>query len=349
MKALPRLTALFMIVALGLCACSAPAPEETASSPSPTSQAPRRYALVVKDVTNPYMQRMFSGFSDACEALGAQAVLSGPDVVSAEEQIQCIRLLVEEGVDAIAVAANDRDALSPVLADALEAGIKVVSLDSDVNPEDRMVHIQQASPEVIGRVLMQAAREMTGGKGNFAILTTTPSASNQSLWVSWMLREIGENPSEYTDMTLVETLYGLDLYEPSYEMVSALLRTNPQLDIVVAPTSVGILAAADAVRDAGADTLVTGLGLPSDMADSIREGICPWMYLWNPIDVGYVAAYAADALERGAITGSVGEVLQAGDRGVLKITAAADGGSEIVVGDPYMFDESNVAVWEEIF
>lgn len=73
------------------------------------------------------------------------------------------------------------------------------------------------------------------------------------------------------------------------------------------------------------------------------------MYLWNPIDVGYVAAYAADALVRGEITGAVGEVLSAGERGILKTTLAADGGSEIVVGNPYMFDASNVAVWEEIF
>ena len=349
MRSIARLAALALLAALCLSACSAPAPEQAEPSPSPSAQPARRYALVVKDVTNPYMQRMFSGFSEACEALGAQAELSGPDSVSAEEQIACIDALIDEGVDAIAVAANDRDALSPVLTRALEAGVKVVSLDSDVKPQDRMVHIQQASPEVIGRVLMQAAREMTGGKGEFAILTTTPSASNQALWVSWMLEEIRENPADYTGMTLLETLYGLDLYEPSYEMVGALLREHPDTQIIIAPTSVGILAAANAVRDAGADAYVTGLGLPSDMADYIRDGLCPWMYLWNPIDVGYVAAYAADALVRGSITGAVDEVLAAGDRGVLKVTAAADGGSEIVVGDPYMFDKNNVAVWEDIF
>ena len=94
---------------------------------------------------------------------------------------------------------------------------------------------------------------------------------------------------------------------------------------------------------------MTGLGLPSDMGDYIRSGLCPWMYLWNPIDVGYVAACAADALVRGEIHGAVGEVLSAGDRGVLKVTSAADGGSEIVVGNRYMFDSSNISVWEELF
>ena len=336
-----------MLALLGLSGCAPARPE--AASPSPSPRAEHRYSLVVKDVTNPYMQRMFSGFEEACVSLGAQALLAGPEDISAEGQIACIEELIANGIDAIAIAANDRDALSPVLQSALAAGVKVVSLDSDVNPQDRLVHIQQASPEVIGRVLMQAAREMTGAEGAFAILTTTDSASNQALWVEWMLREIEENPDQYEKMTLVDTLYGLDLYEPSYELVSALVEEHPETAIVIAPTSVGILAAADAIRDAGASTLVTGLGLPSTMGDYIRDGLCPWMYLWNPIDVGYVAACAANALVCGEISGTVGEVLSAGDRGILKVTPSADGGSEIVVGNPYMFDSSNVAVWEEIF
>lgn len=339
--------ALLAAAACLLCACGSRVP-----TPSPTPTAPERqprYALVVKDVTNPYMQRMFSGFEDACTALGAQAVLTGPEGASAQGQIDCIERLIDDDFDALAVAANDRDALSPALQEALKEGVKVVSLDSDVKPEDRLVHVQQASPEVIGRVLMQAAREMVGGSGAFAILTTTRNASNQAQWVAWMLREIEDNPENYAQMPLVDTLYGLDLYQPSYELVKALLSEHPEIEIIIAPTSVGILAAADAVRDAGADVLVTGLGLPSDMGDYIRDGLCLWMYLWNPIDVGYVAAYAADALVRGEITGAVGEVLSAGERGILKTTLAADGGSEIVVGNPYMFDASNVAVWEEIF
>ena len=335
--------AAFLCLALLIASLSACAPgrPETAL-PSATPAAERRYALVVKDVTNPYMQRMFSGFEEACALLGARAVLSGPEDASVEA-------LIREGVDAIAIAANDRDALSPALQTALSAGIKVLSLDSDVRPEDRLVHIQQASPEVIGRVLMQAAREIVGAQGAFAILTTTSSASNQAQWVSWMLREIEEAPELYGQMTLVDTLYGSDLYDPSYRLVRALLEEHPETSIVIAPTVVGLLAAADAIRDAGAPTLVTGLGLPSDMGDYIRDGLCPWMYLWNPIDVGYVAACAADALVRGEIGGEVGEVLSAGDRGVLKVTPAADGGSEIVVGDPYMFDTSNISVWEELF
>ena len=58
-----------LIASLSACAPGRP---ETAL-PSPTPAAERRYALVVKDVTNPYMQRMFSGFEEACALLFSPA------------------------------------------------------------------------------------------------------------------------------------------------------------------------------------------------------------------------------------------------------------------------------------
>lgn len=344
-----RLIPLFIALSLLLCGCSKePAPADAPTLPAATP-AEKTFALVAKDVTNPYMQRMFSGFEEACSSLGATAVFSGPEGATAEGQIACVEALIADDTDAIVIAANDKDALSHVLKTAIEEGIQIVSLDSDVNPEDRMLHVQQSSPEIIGRVLIQAAREMISGVGPIAILTTTENASNQALWVSWMLKELEEKPTDYAQMPVVDILYGLDLYEPSYEMVQSLLEAHPEVRIIVAPTSVGILAAADAVNDAGVDVLVTGLGLPSDMADYIRSGLCPWMYLWNPIDMGYVAAYAADALVSGEMAAQVNEVLSAGNRGIMKTTLASDGGIEIVVGNPYMFDSSNVTVWEEIF
>lgn len=48
------------------------------------------------------------------------------------------------------------------------------------------------------------------------------------------------------------------------------------------------------------------------------SGVCQWMYLWNPIDVGYLSGYAADALVNGKITGAVGDKLTAGKLGEKK-------------------------------
>ncbi len=346
-----------LLICLLVAACASPEPETSSAELAHSDieiatpvKIEHTYALVVKDIKNLYMIRMFEGFENACNTFGVKAIFSGGvDDTTAEGQIKALENLIEEKVDAIAIAANEKDKLSAVLTRATEAGIQIVSLDSEVDVDNRKLHVQQASPEMIGRVLMQAAHEMTSGSGKIAILTTTETAPNQSQWVAWMLQEIKENPDVYQDMPIVEILYGLDLYKESFDLTVQLLETHPDIKIIIAPTSMGLQAVADAIDSLASTAQVTGLGLPSIMGKYVRNGICPWFYLWNPVDVGFVAAYALDRLVAGEITGAVGEELSAGSFGILLVTQAQDGGSEIVVGKPYMFDKTNVAIWENIF
>lgn len=340
-----KLALIALCCALLLAGC---AREEATPAAAPTP-APGVYALIVKDTSNPYMQYMYQGFQEACAEIGATPLLAGSNSSEAESQIREVEALIEKKVDAIAIAANDSDALSDVLQRALEKGIKVISVDSSVHPADRILHIQQALPERIGRVLIQAACEMVGGTGKAAILSTTKSMPNQALWVSWMETELSDHPDKYADFEVVSIAYGLDEYEASVSASEALIEANPDLDIIISPTVVGIQAASDVVAARGRSIKVTGLGLPGAMAEYIRSGICPWMYLWNPIDVGYIAAHAAHALVTGQATGVAGESLSVGSFGEKKIEENSDGGLEIVVGNPYKFDAGNIAIWEVLF
>ena len=330
---------------LGGCAVRGPEP-----APSlPAAPAERTYAIVVKNTENPYMSVMYDGFQRACASLGARALLTGPGANGEPTQAEILEALIAEGVDAIAVTANDMEEVSAMLRRAMEAGIPIVSLDSTVNPGERNVHIQQTSPEMIGRVLIQAAALMLDSKGTFAILTTTETMPNQASWVRWMHRELDEYPEKYREMALVETAYGMDEHGPSAAETRRLLRDHPGLGLIILPTSVGMQAAAEVIRETGAQTRITGLGLPSEMEPFIVEGICPWMYLWNPSELGYLAAYAADALVDGMMTGAVDEILHAGELGEKIVTDSEEGGTEIVLGHPKVFDLTNIAVWGDLF
>lgn len=326
---------LFPIAACLLFLCCASALAETT------------FALIMKDADNPYMQYMGDGFSNACAEIGVQCIIAGP--ADAQGQTELVEKMIALRVNAIAIAVNDSSEVSDALQDALNAGIPVISVDSNAAPEDRFLHIQQASPEIIGRVLIQAVFEMLSGSGNIAILSTTKTTPNQALWLQWMHAELDQHPEKYANLRIVDTVYGRDDYEISARLTRALLERNPELKIIIAPTVVGIKAAADVIAEAESDVKVTGLGLPSDMAAHIRSGVCPWMYLWNPIDMGYIAAYATNALATGETDGAAGNTIEAGSFGQKLITQSADGGTEIVVGNPYQFDATNIAIWEELF
>ena len=310
--------------------------------------APKRYAFIFKNTGNPYGEKEMDGFKAAIAELGGQVILKAPDQPTVEAQIQMVEELIAQRVDCIAISANDRDALQPVLTKAMKQGIKVLSNDSAVNPQSRMVHVNQADSERIGRIEIQAIAEMIGGEGEIAILSATSQATNQNTWIEYMKDEL-KNP-KYSKIKLVKVAYGDDLRDKSVSETEALLKTYPNLKGIIAPTTVGIAAAGKVLTDKNLKGKVhlTGLGLPSEMADYIENGICGWMYLWNPIDVGYLTGYAAYALVNGSITGKAGESFKAGRLGVKKIIKVGDG-TEIMLGDPFKFDKSNIAEWKKVY
>lgn len=320
----------------------------TTSQSSDGSSASGTYAFVAKDVQNPYMQKVYDGFEKACKEIGAEPLYKGPEAATPEKQIEIINQLVAQNVAGIAIAANDADALQPALTEAMDAGIKVISLDSAVNKDSRQTHIQQADPEKIGRGLIQAAYEMVDGNGGIAVLSATAQATNQNLWIEWMKKESEENPEKYANTPLVKVAYGDDDPTKSTSETQALL-TDSSIKVIIAPTTVGMLAAGKVLQDKQSDVKLTGLGLPSEMAPFIEDGTCPWMYLWNPVDIGYLSGYTMDALVKGTITGDVGGSFNAGDLGEKKITEAADGGTEVMLGDPFKFDTENIAEWKEVY
>ncbi len=310
-----------------------------------------RHAFIFKNTGNPYGDKQMQGFADGIEELGFEAITRAPDQPTAEAQIQIIEQLITQNVASISITGNDFDALQPALKKAMGAGIAVLSADSAVNPESRMTHINQADSEMIGRTLIRAAFDMADGEGDIAILSATSQASNQNLWIEWMKKELDENKDKYAKMNLVRVAYGDDLRDKSVSETEALLQSFPDLKVIIAPTTVGIAAAGRVITDRGliGDVKVTGLGLPSEMAEYIENGACPYMFLWNPIDVGYLTAYAAVAAAKGEISGEIGESFSAGRLGDYTIEDAGDGGTQVLLGPPYRFDPSNIAEWKTVY
>lgn len=338
--------ALLSIITLMVAAFLVPA---TLFAAGAQEAATERHAFVFKNTGNPYGEKQMDGFKTGIVEQGFEAILRAPDLPTAEAQIQIIEQLISQNVKSITITGNDFDALEPVLKNAMKAGIAVLSADSAVNPASRKTHINQADSEMIGRTLIQAAYDMVGGKGQIAILSATSQASNQNLWIEWMRKELTD--PKYKDLELVRVAYGDDLRDKSVAETEALLRTYPNLKAIIAPTTVGIAAAGKVITDRNLQgkVFVTGLGLPSEMAEYIENGACPYMFLWNPIDVGYLSAYAATAVSSGKITGAVGNSFSAGKLGNFTVTAASDGGTEVLLGPPFKFEPSNIAEWKTVY
>ena len=145
--------------------------------------------------------------------------------------------------------------------------------------------------------------------------------------------------------------YGDDEPQKSTDQTQALLDNYPDLKVICAPTTVGIMAAAKLVQDTeGCNVKITGLGLPSEMLEYTGEGkSCPYFYLWDMQLLGKLSAYATIALINGDITGAEGETFTVEGLGEFAITKADDGGTEIVQGLPLQFNQDNIEEMAKLY
>lgn len=308
------------------------------------------HAIVTKAAGNPYNEKEAQGFQEIIEAEGFECIVKHPEAATADAQVSVIQSLISQGVDSISIAGNDENALQAALEEAMAAGIKVSCLDAKVNSDSRQTFVNQAGTTEIGQALMDAVFDITGGEGEWAILSATSQATNQNAWIDSM-KEIMKD-DKYSKLSLVEVAYGDDEPQKSTDQTQALLSKYPDLKVICAPTTVGINAAAKVLQDEKSAVKLTGLGLPSEMAEYIGDDAdhsCPYMYLWNPIDVGRLGAYTSIALVDGKITGAEGDTFTAGDMGEYEIVKAADGGTEVILGAPFKFDSENIAEWKDVY
>ncbi|MFK7903023.1 MAG: rhamnose ABC transporter substrate-binding protein [Nitratireductor sp.] len=310
---------------------------------SPTLAA-ERVALVVKSLGNGFFDAAAKGAEKAAAELGdVEIIYTGPTAATAEGQIEIVNSLIAQQVDAIAISANDPDALVPVLKKAMARGIKVVSWDSGVAAEGRMVHLNPSDTALIGETIIKLAADHLPDGGDVAILSASSTATNQNAWIDAAKELL---PTKFPNINLVAVVYGDDDSVKSTNEAKGLIANHPNLKAIIAPTTVGVVAAAQVVTDMEliGKVNVSGLALPSEFKKFIDNGSSKSVALWNPIDLGYSAVQISHQLiagtkaEEGAkfSLGSVGEI-------------TLDGTGSAAMAAPFTFDASNIEEFSKIY
>lgn len=292
--------------------------------------------FIPKNLGNPYFDTSNAGGEEAIEEFGGSYEQVGPAEGSPDGQVQYINTATQQGRDALVISANDPDALCDAIGEARDAGIPVVTFDADTNPECRDIFVNQADAEGIARVQVELIADQIGGSGEIAFLSAAANATNQNAWIELMEAELAAN---YPDIEVVDTVYGDDDDQKSFDQTAALLQSHPNLAGIISPTTVGIAAAARylSTSDSKGEVKLTGLGTPNQMREYVEDGTVEAFALWNPADLGYLAAYAAKALADGEIEGE-GDTFEAGRLG--EYTVGAD--NTVLLGDPFEFNADNI-------
>ncbi|MEM7132570.1 MAG: substrate-binding domain-containing protein [Chloroflexota bacterium] len=368
---LKRLMILTMTAGLLLAACAVPAAapaEEAASESSADASAeataapaeeegdgeggtmdgptmvllPKFLGILVFDQAN-------TGAAEAAAELGApEPEFLGPTAEnSVEGQIDIVTTAATRGVDAVMISNNSGDQIVPAAQAARDAGAVVVTWDSPIpSAEGEQLFIAQVDFDETGVVMADMALNILGEDGGqMAILSASPDAANQNAWNA-AFEEALANDEKYANIEMVDLVYGNDQSEDSYNQALALVDKHPDIELIMAPTTVGIASAAKAMQDEELcdQVKVSGLGLPAEMVSFTLNGCAPEFALWSFVDLGYLTYHATYNLVTGAITAEEGQTFEAGRMGSYTIEKdpTREEGLRVLMGPFSVYDASNV-------
>jgi rhamnose transport system substrate-binding protein len=346
------LTSGLVMVSVLLAACSSSSSSSTSSSTSTSASASStssasagglktglKVFIIPKNLGNSYFTTADSAQSGgaiaALDTLGESGTETSGTAATPASQIPAIQAAISKGANALIVSATDPTALCPTLNAAMKRGITVITYDSDA-PTCRDLFINQASTAQIGTSEVDLLAAEIHDTGEIAIVSAAASATNQNAWIGYMKQEL----AKYPNMKLVATVYGNDDPTTATQVTQGLLEQYPNLKGIISPTTVGIAAAAavlDTAKYRGKIAL-TGLGTPDSLKKYVADGTIKQFELWNPANLGYLAAYAAVEFASGKINGTQGQTFSGGKLGTF--TTGAD--KTVLLGPPYVFSSSNI-------
>ena len=309
----------------------------SSNSTTPTSSGKTiTIAMMPKSKGNAYFIACRKGAEEAAAQLGdnVKLIWDGPTDPDPAKQNEIVETWITRGVDVIAVAVENQGGISSVLRKAREKGIKVVTFDSDADADARDFFVNQATSQGIGTTLMDDAAQVMGGKGDFAIITASLTASNMNEWQKYIEQRRME---KYPDIHKVTVEPCDDKQQIAFDKANQIMNAYPNVKLLMAICSPAVPGAAEAVKQSGrADVKVIGLGLPNENKPYVREGITSDVVLWNTMDLGYLTVIAADDVATGKLKNGAAS-MEGGRLGKIEIQ-----GTDILLGKPFTFTKQNI-------
>jgi ABC-type sugar transport system substrate-binding protein len=263
-----------------------------------------------------------------------ELIWDGPTGLDAARQNEMVENWITRGVDVIAVAVENRAALSTVLRKARSRGIHVLTWDADAEADARDYFVNQATAQDIANTLTDDAARLMGENGEFAIITGALTAANQNEWIAFIKKRLAER---YPKLTLSTIRPSDDDRDKAFAEAQTIMRVHPETKLIMAISAPAVPGAAEAVRQAGrTDVKVIGLSLPNLNKPYVHGGVVQTVVLWNTGNLGYLTVHAAAQLARQQFPRDA-QTLNAGRLGPIAIR-----GSEIILGPPLILNRENI-------
>jgi rhamnose transport system substrate-binding protein len=335
--------ALALVMVAGGCTKKESATSSPSSGSSESSAAAGgaggkvKVAFVPKLQGSPYFEAMDTGAKQAATALGnVEWLYQGPTSADAAAQAQIVRSFIQQKVDVLVVAPNDPDSMAPLMKQAADAGIKVLTADTDAPNSVREAFVNQATAQGIGETTAETLMKAMGGKGKWAIVSCGETAENLN---SWIAAEKAYVTSKYPEAELVDVVYSGEDQAKGTQMATDLMSAHPDLKGLVGQCTTSAVGVAQAVKDANkiGQVFTVGVGTPKSMKPYLADGSSSGSILWNVQNLGYLTAWAGQQAAAGKPFEATNKVSDA-----MPAVKWDEASKMLVLGDPLLITTQNV-------
>ncbi|HEX2701973.1 MAG TPA: substrate-binding domain-containing protein [Solirubrobacteraceae bacterium] len=312
-----------------------------------------KLALEFKLQGLPVFEANQKGVNEAAKAYGicTPVAYGGPATASATGQVTDIQADIAKHVNVIALTSDDPAVPAPALKQAMKAGIKVITFDSDV-PSARSFFIQDTAYNTIAQGVINAAVKFAGSSAELGIMSSTTTATIQLAWIKAMEAYVS---AKYPNITWAPIGYGQSDTATSLQQAEAMIHQNPNLKAILPIDGAAVVGTAEAVSDLGDSGKigVFGIGDPLPNQTYFANGSLQGLELWNEIGQGEMidcvsALAVANKIKAGSTFkcahGPSGGLVAGPDKWtVAKSTNATTGANKntIIFSDPLLFTPAN--------
>jgi len=254
-----------------------------------------RILVTPQSVVASFWVTVKAGADSAGKELGIDVIWKGPPTeADVDNQISILEDYINQGIDAIVLAALDNKALIPIVKRAVSRNIPVILIDSGIDSDDPASFI--ATDNILGaNMAARMLAKLIGFRGKVALIPFFPGTSTS------IHREKGfkDEIAKYPDIELVTVQYSQNDMAVAMGVTENILTAFPDIDGIFAANEPGAIGASQAIlaRGLAGKVKIVGFDAAPNEIDALKKNIIQALIVQNPFKMGYLGVkYAVDVI-----------------------------------------------------